>query len=122
LSAYIHHVAGRLRLKLSSLKRNAGRAERAQNAIRQIKGVISVDANTVTGSLLIYYEAADIEFDSFMESLEKTIQQLGLLPATDLRCARPSSTATSVLTDKIIGVLVEKMIERSAVAIVGTLL
>jgi Heavy metal associated domain 2 len=52
----VHHLPGRLRLRSAGLKGNANVPERVGFLFREIRGVISVEANPRTGSLLIEYD------------------------------------------------------------------
>lgn len=123
MSGYMHHVPGRVRFKLLQLKGQARRAEEVEKAVRQMKGVRSIEANTVTGSLLIHYDVTEVESYVFLDGMKKTLLQFGAMSSS---CAQLNAsscfTAGGVVTDKLVGALLEKLIERSAVAIVGALL
>jgi hypothetical protein len=58
MSYYVHEVPGRLRVKIPSLKRNQREAICVQSLLRRVSGVGSVAVNTVTGSLVIHFDAA----------------------------------------------------------------
>ncbi len=51
----VHHVPGRLRLRLGVIKRNAAAAAQACAILGSLPGVERVSANPVTGSVLIHY-------------------------------------------------------------------
>jgi len=61
MTRYIHHISGRLRTRYPQLRNNPRDARATETAIHQIKGVLSVEASTVTGSLLIRYDPAGVE-------------------------------------------------------------
>jgi len=123
MSGYIHHVPGRLRFKLLQLKGQVRRAEEVEKAVRQMKGVVSIEANTITGSLLIHYDVTEVESYVFLDGMKKTLLQFGAINSSYSQLNASSCfTVGSVVTDKLVGVLLEKLIERSAVAIVGALL
>jgi copper chaperone CopZ len=118
MSEYIQHVAGRLRLKLPQMRKDPQRAQEIQSAACRISGVISVDANIVTGSLLVRYDKRRVDAERIVSSMA----EMGLLSAqVRTRAAQPRPEA-SPLADKVVGVLVEKLIERSAIALMGALL
>ncbi len=52
---YLHHVPGRLRLRLAALKGNDLAAARACATARAIPGVVDARTNGATGSLVIHY-------------------------------------------------------------------
>jgi len=134
MSEHIHHISGRLRLKFEQLRNNPDLANSAVSAIRRIDGVVSVKASTITGSLWIRYDARGAKRDKLLQTLLHTKKKLGLsLPNTSMRqealLLTPRKSATvhtsfsaNVLTEKILAMLVEKCIERSAIALVAALL
>ncbi|MEJ2672160.1 MAG: hypothetical protein P8168_08165 [Deltaproteobacteria bacterium] len=54
----MHALPGRVRLRIGPVKRNPKLARRAQEKLRQVPGIHRVEANPVTGSLLILYDLA----------------------------------------------------------------
>lgn len=118
MSEYIHHIAGRLRLKLPQIRKEPQRAREIQSATGRINGVTSVEANIVTGSLLIRYDKDKVDVETIMSSM----REMGLPSAPARARAAQHRPAPSPLADKVVNVLVEKLIERSAIALVGALL
>jgi hypothetical protein len=56
-NAYIaHEIEGRIRLKLPDAKRNLDVLETIRKALAGIPGAESVEANPLTGSVLLYYD------------------------------------------------------------------
>ncbi len=117
MSQYIHHIPGRLRLKLDQIKRQPLQARKIQAAIGSIDGVLAVSVNVTTGSVLIRYEAARING----ESLLRTMRETGLLPPPQAREPQRRH-ASSPVAEKVADMLVEKLIERSAIALIGAFL
>jgi copper chaperone CopZ len=118
MTGYIHHVAGRLRLKLPQMWRDPRRAQEIQSATCRIEGVTSVEANVVTGSLLIRYDAHKVDAETIMSAMA----EMGLLSAPTRARGSQNRSTPSPLADKVVDVLVEKLIERSTIALVGALL
>lgn len=119
MSEYIHHVAGRLRLKLAQVKRNPARAHEIQAAVCRIAGVTSTHANSVTGSLVIYYDTKKTDFDTILGAMRAT----GVVPASGAaENTPPHAAALATLTGKLADMFTEKLIERSAIALLGALL
>ncbi len=52
----VHTVPGRLRVKLTAIKRAPELAGPVEHALRQESGVIEVATNPVTGSVLVHYD------------------------------------------------------------------
>lgn len=54
----LHHLPGRLRLRLAALRRNPALAARLRHTLAPLPGVADVEANPLTGSLLVRYDPA----------------------------------------------------------------
>lgn len=126
MTSYIHHISGRLRIRYPQLKNNPARAKVVEAALRRIDGVLSVETSTVTGSLLICYDATAARRTALLDTLYRTKQQLGLVPAshTPVPVSRNAAQANivEILADKALGMIVEKCIERSAYVLLAALL
>ncbi len=125
---YIHHVPGRLRLQMPQLKGNRREAEAALDDAIAIPGVSEARVSAVTGSLVITYDKQKLAPAVLWQSLcERGIVsgQLPIQEGVPVTRARigPSVTASDKSLDKlIIGIIVESLLERSAVALVGALI
>ncbi len=123
MTHYIHHVPGRLRLRTLAVKRNEFQARRAKEHLEAIQGVTATDVNTLTGSIVIKYDVSVVASTTLMESLKG----LGYLPAAHDGLATAASRAPSrkvgeELADKVVGKLMEKVLERSALALIAALI
>ena len=56
LKPYFHHVPGRLRVRTTSVKRNASAAASVRARLSAASGVTSSEVSTVTGSILVHYD------------------------------------------------------------------
>lgn len=121
-----HHVPGRLRMRFPQLKRCDARAAQVAASIRQLAGVVNVDANTVTGGMLIFYDVNKAETTGLWQSLSVALAAHGLSGHADARApqlpAAAASTVADKLAEKLVGALVDKLVERSALALVAALL
>jgi copper chaperone CopZ len=126
---YIHHVPGRLRLRLRQLKANQPAAQAACEALRPLPGVTHVDSNPATGSVTIRYDCRE----SALEEVWEVLHRQGLVgsPIPDLRIPIDARSAHGVsvgshiagsAAEAAIGFLVEKLLERSAIALIGALI
>jgi hypothetical protein len=52
----IHHLPGRLRLRVPEVKANGSYASSLETRLRTINGIRTAEANPVTGSVLIHYD------------------------------------------------------------------
>jgi hypothetical protein len=126
---YVHHVPGRLRIRLHQLKANVLAAQAACEALRPLPGVTHVDSNPATGSVTIRYNRCE----SALHEVWRVLHHEGLVasPVPDLgvpietepaRGVTTGSRLISSATEAAIGFLVEKLIERSAIALIGALI
>jgi len=149
--AYAHHIPGRIRVRCAGLKRNPKAVVTAKVALDQMEGVISSEVNLLTGSITILYDPDRINGRAIVRVLsaqghcspEAAIPVLevpsawALVPAGTHEVAQmaplfsPISLATvgtllgvagMALGKMLIGKLVEKAVERSAVALIGAIL
>ncbi len=76
-----HFIPGRVRLKAQSLKGNPALAQAIVDRFGVIKGVEAVEANHLTGSLVIAYNLAELQRPDSRRHLEEAL--LGLMPQLD---------------------------------------
>jgi hypothetical protein len=128
---YIHHVAGRLRLKFPQLKNRPSLVATTEAAILKLRGVTSAEVNIITGSLLIRYDPRNTNSEILLAALNKTFKQLGLsstdsMAHTSHSQVREQAPAvrnnSSQHSDMLLNMLIEKCIERSVVVVLGALL
>lgn len=119
MSHYIHHVPGRLRVKSPRLKRNQSEAQQTQGYLDQVDGVLSTEVNTVTGSLLIKYDANRIAAQTLLDSL-RALGHLHPQQGHDGVYAGPG--VGQQLSDKVMNKLLETVIERSATALIAAII
>lgn len=125
MHTYCHHVAGRWRARYPQIKNQPARARATQAALQRIKGVTAVETNTVTGSVLIHYDPHHPNRAALMQALQEAKRELGLGPALSSANTvqhAQNITLTDQLTDKLLGMAVEKCIERSAMALLAALI
>jgi len=119
VSHYIHHIPGRLRLKSPRLKRNPGEGAALQALLGERGGIRSCEVNPVTGSMLVQYDTAETSVGGIWELLEERGYELHREPA-----AEPSQPAAMVdkVGKAVVGAVIEKVVERSALALIGAVL
>jgi copper chaperone CopZ len=123
-STIVHEIPGRLRVRLPALRRNEANAARITAALRSLDGVSGVEASTVTGSLVVTYDRDTLQSRTILRRLAHAGFHVGHSDA-----ARNSSVSTSAVSrvgetaaKMVIGTLVEKAVERSALALIGAIL
>jgi Heavy metal associated domain 2 len=126
MSHYIHHVPGRLRITTLQLKRNETRAKEVCRLLSSIDGVLDCQVKTITGSAVISYDADVITAGGLIAFLKKhglvTAEAFISAPQNDANLTQAVVKAGGNVGKVVIGVVLEKALERSAVALIGALL
>ncbi|MEO5336523.1 MAG: heavy-metal-associated domain-containing protein [Magnetospirillum sp. WYHS-4] len=124
MASYVHHVPGRLRVRLASVKRNERRARRVSALLEELPGVESVEISTVTGSVTVVYDQAETDASHLFQALRREGHMNSEIAASgepdnwqDL-----ASKAGENFGKFMLGMAVEKVIERSAVALVAAII
>jgi Heavy metal associated domain 2 len=124
---YIHHVPGRLRLQMSRLKSNHSLAEATRRNVSIIADILDARVSTVTGSLIITYDKQRLTPAALWQSLCDRGIVWGPLPIRDdvpvtrVRIESPVAADDMGLDKLVIRLVVERLLERSAIALVGAL-
>lgn len=118
---YMHHVPGRLRLRIARLKGNGHSAQVARDVAASVPGVYDATANPLTGSLIVRYDHRRIALEDLWAALHAQGIVGKHLPA-DHGAAPAWSAAADQLAEKLMSQLLGKLVERSALALVGALI
>jgi hypothetical protein len=122
-----HHLPGRLRLRFSQLKQQIGQLNHLAEALRAIDGVVAVETSPITGGVLVHYENATGNTPAFWNQIETVLlaKQLYLDPRPLGRrsgsYAGDDGGVVRKFAEGIGSALVDKLIQRSAVALVAVL-
>jgi hypothetical protein len=125
---YIHHVPGRLRLQTPQVKGNGPVAEAARDAANAIPGVSEARVSAVTGSLVITYDQRELTPATLWQALcERGLASGPLLiqegvPVTRARIGVPKGAAGKSWVELLAGIILDRLLERSAVALLGALI
>jgi hypothetical protein len=123
MAHYIHHVPGRLRVRTPVLKRDAQHAQDAEQYVRAIYGVTAAAANTVTGSLVINYQRDVVSADALLNALAlRGYYHAESAQHADNQIHDMASRAGDAVGKMVLGFVVEKAVERSALMLIGALL
>jgi hypothetical protein len=71
MSHYLHELPGRLRIRIPALRQSSHKARNIERSVKNLPGVHSVSINTVTGSLLVYYDPEYIESGAILNILHR---------------------------------------------------
>jgi len=69
-SAYLHTLAGRLRIKVAAVKGSPQKAEKIERQFQACEGITQVTANPVTGNVLILYDSQQIKQEEILDLLK----------------------------------------------------
>ncbi|MDN5869626.1 MAG: heavy-metal-associated domain-containing protein [Nitrococcus sp.] len=131
MERYVHHIPGRIRIKCAGIRGNAERAFALQALLRNRPGVAETTVNTVTGSVLIKFEPGETSaqelftsvrlagFDTWpVPSMLTPAGAQRMVPFSNKRFRRTGMKLGKIAA----GMLLEKALERSALALIGAIL
>jgi hypothetical protein len=70
MNCFAHHVPGRLRVKIVGFKHQEHQAEKIRNLFCGLYGIDKISLNTLTGSLVIYYDPSVFSVDQLLNILK----------------------------------------------------
>lgn len=112
MSNSIHHLPGRLRVRMGVLRRNPQATASARRLIETRSGILHVDANHLTGSVLVHYDPDRISAKAILDVLAEG----GFRPPRDH--ARPADR----LADTVVSLAMERLVERGAAALLAAII
>jgi copper chaperone CopZ len=123
MAHYIHHVPGRLRVRTQLLKRDENRARAAEQIVQAIYGVTSARANALTGSITVNFQRDVVSADTVLETLAaRGYYEPGKARHADGQLHDLAARAGDAAGKALFGLVFEKAVERSAMALIGALL
>lgn len=124
MSTYVHSVPGRMRVKIPHMKRNQSTAEELQTVLNQIEGIDSTALNTLTGSVVINYDVRLIGPNRILSALKDKgyVDPSQAIVTNDEVIESAVSKAGGVLGKALLGLLVEKTFEGSALSLLTVLI
>ncbi len=123
MTEYIHHIPGRLRVRVTCLRGNEEKTRAITNRLGSVAGVRSAVVNPLTGSVTLHYDTFQTNSSVLLEFLKAEIGVDAQIPANT---AGGAFTRSGVDLQKRVGkaiaaYVVEKAIERSLIALVAAL-
>jgi Heavy metal associated domain 2 len=119
----IHHVPGRLRIKILQIKGRPEEATRFAARIESMRGVRAVAANAVTGSVVIHYDPRTTGHYAILAVLQADVSSRSV--ATPARKPQVQRTllkpAAEKLGHRLARSIIETLLERSAMALIAGL-
>lgn len=124
MTYYVHHVPGRLRIKALRLKRNEQHGFAMRQALDSAHGVFDSEVNTLTGSVVINYD----HHITTPHHIWDHLRQHGLIDAkltlehAGDAVSQTMHSAAQTAGKFAAGFVLEKVLERSAFALIGAIL
>lgn len=124
VTQYIHHVPGRLRIKSRALKGKQSSTQEVIRCLNSMDGIVRSQVNPVTGSMLVFYNPQMVAVEPILDVLKEH----GLVATPDATAQMRSAKGEKLsgygdmVLKAIAGAVVEKVAERSAVALIGAIL
>lgn len=113
MTEIVHHLPGRLRLRVAAIRRDEDAAARLREVLSAIPGVRRVDCSTLTGSLLVDYDGA-------RTGLATLLRRLGEAGIDEP--PRRGASPVHGMAEKVVAMVVDRLVERSALALLGVLI
>lgn len=70
MTCLVHHVPGRLRAKIATLKHQKHQENKIRNLFDGVYGIDKVCVNTLTGSIVLYYDPEVLSVDQLLNILK----------------------------------------------------
>jgi hypothetical protein len=115
VSSYLHVVKGRLRIKVSEIKRSAQKASQVEAMLRALKGVRCVHANPITANVLVLYHADRLTPLAIIAALQDA--DYLRTPAPVVPVSPPSRSFTDTLGQAVVHALTDALLQRAIVAL-----
>jgi copper chaperone CopZ len=112
MATYLHALDGRIRVRFPEIRGNRRAAARLRQELRALPGVSKVDANPLTGSVLVEYDSERLSADEIFESLGVEVPADGPKQGTLLK-TDPSDQGKEVrdaVAEKVIEFAAERLL------------
>lgn len=118
MSHSIHHVPGRLRVRSNAFRCRPAEAQAAQNRLVALEGVTQVRLNGHAGSITVNYDPERLTKQALLD----VMKDLGCTQTAPRRNLAVASKAGEMFGKALVGAVINKAVERSALKLVSVLL
>lgn len=123
MTYYLHSIPGRLRVKIPSVKGQADKANAVQSLLREMNGIESISANTVTGSVVVKYVPALLQSEQILSILKKnSLFDETSAVTMDLAVAEAGSKVGRALSKAFCGWAVGRALEGTSLSFLAVLI
>ena len=70
MTCSVHHVSGRLRVKIAGIKNQEHQAKKVRNLFSGLYGIDKISVNTLTGNVVLYYDPSVFSVDQLLNILK----------------------------------------------------
>ncbi len=123
MSYYVHDVPGRLRVKNPIMKGNQSMAREMEEFLKAMDGIHSVNANVVTGSVVVNYNTGSLNSGQILDSLSKKGHfDPSRVVTGDQYMQQKLSKTGEVIGRALLGIAIEKAFEGTPLALLSIVL
>ncbi len=127
MSCYLHHVPGRIRIKTPYVKGKPVNAHELEQRLRAVAGVRLVNANALTGSILVYYDETTTKAGSIVDMVSReTNIDLSTAAHPDHYVDEALSRTGQMVGEKIgkaaLGIVIGQLFEGSPLALLAAVI
>jgi copper chaperone CopZ len=101
---------GRLRVKVSEVKRSVPRARHVEQVIESLPGVTRVTANPTTGNVLVFFDPEQVTHDEILSGLKEAGYLQEPAPSSFQLTARVVDTVSHAVARSVTEALMERAI------------
>lgn len=123
MSYYVHDIPGRLRVKIPSIKGSPNAANNVEGLLKAIEGIDSTAVNTLTGSIVINYNAGTVSSNEVLRILEeKGYFEAPNVVSNEKYIEAAVSKAGNFVGKAVLEILIAKAFEGSALSLLTALI
>ncbi len=118
----MHHVPGRLRVRLRGVKGNPARAHCVERELEVLDGITAAESNIRTGSVIVHYDTKTTNLNAVLAALDLDYvsPELAHLPERDRNSVQKRIAQEAALA--VLSLFVERALERSVPSFLAALL
>jgi hypothetical protein len=112
MSYYVHQVPGRLRVRIPLLRHQPVKCEQVVDTLAGRRGIHKIKVNPLTGSVVVNYDAAEIDEDIILNILEyeklfDRTQAVTCVPRINQTATRAGKTVSRACFSYLVGKALE---------------
>jgi copper chaperone CopZ len=122
MECYLHHVPGRLRVRMPAIRNNAQITSEVEGLF-DIYGVDNLKINPLTGSVVIHFDPALVSHDQILQILKtKGLFDESCIVNDDEKIQQASRTAVTKAGRAVMGYAIGKVLEASGFSLLAALI